>query len=150
MERRKKNIFICLYTVLWLVWAWMSRRTPFSAVLMAALYWLVLAEKKPGHYILYGWCGFFAVMYGVNFYNYRQFYAFWESQLDDGMVTQRPMITASWICFGLMAASIILTVLFRRQIKAAGEEKERAQAEKRRRRLDAKTAREQRGRERSE
>ena len=150
MERRKKNIFICLYIALWLAWAWMSRRTPFSAVLMAALYWLVLAEKKPGHYILYGWCGFLALMYGVNVYHYRQFYSFWESQLEDGMLTRRPMITASWICLGLMAASIILTVFFRKTLKAGTAERERAKAEKRRRRLDAKTAREQRAKGRSE
>lgn len=150
MERRKKSIFICLYTLLWLAWAWMSRRTPLSAVLMAVIYWLVLAEKKPGHYILYGWCGFLTVMYGVNVYHYRQFYTFWESRLDEGTLTQRPMVTASWICFGLMAASVILTVFFRKTLKAGAAEKERAQAERRRRRLDAKTARERRGRERSE
>lgn len=150
MERRKRNIFICLYTVLWLAWAWMSRRTPLSAVLMAVLYWLVLAEKKPGHYILYGWCGFLAALYGISIYGYWKHYMYWEPRLDDAAAALSPMDAGVPICFGLAAASIILTVLFRKALKAAGAEKERAQAGKRRRRLDAKTAREQRGKGRSE
>ncbi len=139
MERRKKSVFICLYIVLWLAQAWLAlvRRAPYTAVVLAVIYILVLTERKLSHYILYGWCGFGAVIVAGNIY------------ADYG---RRPSeeIDVLVLILALTVASIILTVLFRRSLKAAGEEKERAQTEKRRRRLDAKVAREQRGKGRSE
>lgn len=138
MESRKKNIFICLYIALWLAQAWLTlvRRAPLTAVVLAVIYILVLTERKLSHYILYGWCGFCAVIAAGNIYAYRR------------RPSEETNVLA--LILALTVAPIILTVLFRRQLKAAVAEKERAQAEKRRRRLDAKTAREQRGKGRSE
>lgn len=139
MERRKKNIFICLYIVLWLAQAWLAlvRRAPLTAVVLAVIYILVLTERKLSHYILYGWCGFGAVIVAGNIYAYYRRQIFEETN-------------ALVLILALTVASIILTVLFRSTLKAGAAEKERAQIEKRRRRLDAKTAREQRGKGRSE
>lgn len=142
MEKRKKNIFISLYVLLWLAQAWESYilARPIPAVVMAIVYELVLTEKKPGYYILYCWCGFFTFIYGLSIYAHCR-----DHLLYDRMYMSRPHLITVSVLFALAAASIILTVFYRRALKAAGEEKERARAEKRRRRLDAKTAREQRG-----
>lgn len=137
-ESRKKNVFICLYIALWLAEAWMSFDfgKPVPAVVLAVIYVLVLTEKKPGRYILYCWCGLLACFYGFLLAGDAR-----NNILYGEMYMTRPLFSGAVLWLALMLASIVLTVLFQKVREGAEAEKNREKAEKRKRRLEAKTQR---------